>query len=313
MDFSALRADIEAFSIITVYRHLNPDCDAAGSQFALKQWILDNYPDKQVYALGTQKCSQGIWPDQDHVQDETIRNSLAIILDSANTERIDDSRWQTARKTIKIDHHPNRTPYGDCMYVDQEAAAACEILTEFFVQQTDRILSQTTAACAYKGLLTDTLCFRTTNTTANTLRCAAVLASKGIDIPALNRELFDQTLDEYRFANTIRSLYHLEDGRMAWVKLSAPMLEQYGVTARNARNYIDELGHVREFEIWCIFTEEFKEGRYQWDGSLRSKKIPVNDLAVKYNGGGHLNAAGVNHLSEEQVDSLIKDLLERIS
>ena len=312
MDFAGLRQDIEAFSIITIYRHLNPDCDASGSQFALKQWITDNWPEKQVYALGSQSCSQGIWPVQDEADESVIKQSLAIILDTANTERIDDGRWQKAAKTIKVDHHPNFTPFGDVMYVSPDYAAVCEILTEFFDSNPDLIFSEKTAEYAYKGLLTDTLCFRTANTTANTLRTAAILAGKGIRIPELNRELFDQTLDEYRFSSFLRANVNLLNGSLAWIKLNAETLSSHGIRAREARNFIDELGHVKEFAVWCIFTEEFKEGKMQWDGSLRSKTLPVNDLAREFNGGGHLNAAGVNHLSEEQVDELIKALDERI-
>ena len=312
MDFAGLRQDIESFSIITLYRHLNPDCDASGAQFALKQWIADNWPDKQVYALGSQSCSQGIWPAQDTADEVIIKHSLAIVLDTANTERIDDGRWQKAAKSVKIDHHPNFTPFGDEMLVMPEYAAVCEILTEFFHEQDDLVFSEKTAEYLYKGLLTDTLCFRTANTTAHTLKAAAILAEKGIRIPELNRELFDQSLDEYRFASFLRTQVNLIDGSLAWIKLDAETLSNWNIRARDARNCIDELGHVKEFDIWCIFTEEFKEGKMQWDGSLRSKVLPVNDLARQYNGGGHLNASGVNHLSEEQVDELIQALKARI-
>ncbi len=312
MDFNGLRAEIEANQTITLFRHLNPDCDAAGAQFALKTWILDNWPDKKVYALGTQKCTQGFWPENDTAELSVIERSLAVVLDCSNVERIDDDRWQKARKTVKIDHHPDVTPYGDLMYVDPISAATCEILAEFFRSQQDLTVSTLAASCAYKGILTDTLSFGTSNTTANTLQCAGYLAGFGIDIPGLNRELFDQTLDEFSFAGYIRSNIMIKDNKMAFIILDHDLLAEHHIAARLARNFIDEIGHVREFEIWCIFTEEFKEGRYQWDGSLRSKSIQVNDLARKYNGGGHFNASGVNHLSYEQVQSLIQELFERI-
>ena len=51
MGFDRLLQQIENAKIITIFRHTNPDCDALGSQFGLKNWIQDNYPDKQVYAL----------------------------------------------------------------------------------------------------------------------------------------------------------------------------------------------------------------------------------------------------------------------
>ena len=39
---------IEQYEVITIFRHIHPDCDALGSQFGLKQWISENYPDKKV-------------------------------------------------------------------------------------------------------------------------------------------------------------------------------------------------------------------------------------------------------------------------
>jgi nanoRNase/pAp phosphatase (c-di-AMP/oligoRNAs hydrolase) len=41
---------VEQYDVITIYRHIAPDGDALGSQFGLKQYLLDTYPHKQVYA-----------------------------------------------------------------------------------------------------------------------------------------------------------------------------------------------------------------------------------------------------------------------
>ncbi|MDO5122570.1 MAG: bifunctional oligoribonuclease/PAP phosphatase NrnA, partial [Erysipelotrichaceae bacterium] len=99
MNFSdLLLQEIEAADIITIYRHVHPDCDAVGSQFGLFNWLKENWPEKLVYALGREKCTQGHWPETDEVSDETIRNSLAIVLDTANTARIDDERAISASK-----------------------------------------------------------------------------------------------------------------------------------------------------------------------------------------------------------------------
>ena len=97
---------IAQYDTITLFRHQAADCDALGAQFGLKQWIQEHYPDKQVYALGTSLGSHGKdFPPIDAVSDEIITCSLAIILDTANAQRIDDERWRKAAYKIKIDHH----------------------------------------------------------------------------------------------------------------------------------------------------------------------------------------------------------------
>lgn len=52
MDFNLLLEEIEKYDSIVIYRHENPDVDACGSQFGLKSWLEDNYPNKKVYAFG---------------------------------------------------------------------------------------------------------------------------------------------------------------------------------------------------------------------------------------------------------------------
>ena len=51
-DAQWLVSQIEAYDTIVIFRHILADADALGSQFGLKTWIEDNYPDKHVYAVG---------------------------------------------------------------------------------------------------------------------------------------------------------------------------------------------------------------------------------------------------------------------
>jgi acetate kinase/phosphoesterase RecJ-like protein len=311
--FEGLLEEIERAEIITIFRHVRPDCDAAGSQFALKNWIEDNWPQKKVYALGDGYCPQGnCWPVSDTCRNDDIRKSIAIILDTANEKRIDDERYELARKIIKIDHHPNREPYGHLIYVTETAAATCEILAEFF-RQCDIAMSQKTAEYLFRGMLTDTLCFRTSNTRAHTLEIAGWIAQFSVRIPELNRELFDQPLKDYRFANMLRNTVRIVDGRMAYRIVTLDEQRQWEYTASQVRNFIDEYGHVREFEIFALITEADANGTIVYDASLRSKVVIINRIAEKYGGGGHNNACGVKDLSRSQLDDLLSDLFASIS
>ena len=59
MNYNRILQLIEEYDTITIFRHQRPDCDASGSQFGLKQWINDNYPEKKVYALGKSGSHSG--------------------------------------------------------------------------------------------------------------------------------------------------------------------------------------------------------------------------------------------------------------
>ena len=111
--FAGLYSALEQSEVITLYRHINPDCDALGSQWGLATWLKHRFPLKRVIVLGHQKMTNGLFPDSDEIDDETVRQSLAIVLDTANVRRIDDERWQSARQIIHLDHHPQIEHFAD--------------------------------------------------------------------------------------------------------------------------------------------------------------------------------------------------------
>ena len=305
---------IEASEVITIFRHVGADSDALGSQFGLKTWILDQYPNKQVYALGEDLGSQGkLFPPIDDVADEVIANSLAIILDTANAARIDDARWQLAAKKIKVDHHLEVEHFGDLEIVKETAGATCEILASLF-QKDGRPLSSTAANYLYGGLIADTLQFSIASTTSDTLLAAAYLAQCHADIPRINRENFSKTLKEFQFETFIRSHYKLLDGHLAYIILHAQDYEQFGLTRNEAKEKVYALGNVNEFEVWALFIEQAESDKNEplYQGSLRSKQTAINDIANAFNGGGHKLACGVKRLSPAMIEALLQQLLRRI-
>lgn len=307
MKYKELIKAIEQEDDIAIFRHQHPDCDAMGSQCALVTWIKECFPNKNVYLMGTESCDQFDFLPLDTVSDSRLSKCMAIILDTANSDRIDDQRYQKCRYSIKIDHHPDTEQFGRISYVQTSAAATCEIIAEFFQEQEHRKVSLQTAIYLYAGLLTDTLCFRTSNTTAHTLAMASYLAAFGVDIPVINRRLFDQTMQDFRFANELRSRIIIDKG-LAYAVYEISDLKKWNIAASRARNFIDEMGHVKEFQVWALFTARICDNQIVYDGSLRSKKVPVNSLAGHYNGGGHANAAGVKGLSAEKLKTLISEL-----
>ena len=124
MDWSLLLQEIEKYDSIAIYRHENPDVDACGSQFGLKTWLNNNYPEKHVYAFGEEVCTQRYFPENDIEEEDIVKNCLAISLDTANEPRLDGKYFNVAKKKIKIDHHPNREPYGDLVFVDPKYAGS---------------------------------------------------------------------------------------------------------------------------------------------------------------------------------------------
>ncbi len=306
-DLRIILEKIEEADIITIFRHTRPDGDAAGSQLGLKEWISYHYPQKEVYACGKEVFDT--YPYVDEVDDETIKESLAIILDTSNHERVDDERYAMAKTTIKIDHHPANDAFADYNFVNENAGALCEYLT-LILDSFNKPIPQCAAKYLYSGILTDTLSFRTASTNKSSLKAAYILAETGIDLYDITENIFKQSERIFNFRTYLRTKIKNENG-LAYVIFEEDDYAKYQVSDSVARFQVAEMNGVEDFKIWCIFTKN-NAGRY--DGSLRSKRIySVNDIAEHYGGGGHKNAAGVKNLSTGDLEMILSELRTRIN
>lgn len=307
MSFADIASCLEEAQIITLFRHTHPDCDALGSQWGLYVWLRDNFPEKQVYALGAETTDQCIFPLSDVISDDLIRSSLAIVCDTGNTGRIDDKRYALAKKIIKIDHHPDVDPYTEYRHVDDKAAAVCQILALFMKSQEGKAVSRKCAEYLYRGLVSDSLSFSTSSVTTKTFEAAMFLIKTGIDIAEINRDVKDVSLARFKYLGFLREKMQVKDGCIAYAVLTQEDIRSQSLTANQAREHVNEFAGVREFQAWAVFTEkESKPGYY--DGSLRSKHIDVSKIAVKYGGGGHRNASGTKDMTIEDISKAVEEM-----
>lgn len=296
---------IQQYENICIYRHQKPDGDAVGSQLAFKTWMQDNYPNKLVYLMGIDKYEK--LPYVDVISDEITKKCLAIILDTANGGRVDDSRFTLADKSIKLDHHSFNDDYATINVVDPKYAATCELLTDLFIyfeEEYQLKLSKETARYLYIGILTDTMSFKTSNVSANTLKVASKLVDKGIQVSEICKFVLTKSYSQFKIANHVRNKIILED-RLAYAIFSYQQSLELNTDTATIRNQISELFGIDEFQIWLIVTQ-IESGEYK--ASIRSKQMAINHIAEKYGGGGHQLAAGASPKNIEEVFNLIKDL-----
>lgn len=299
---------IKQYDIITLFRHQAADCDALGSQFGLKQWIQETYPEKQVYALGESLGSHGKdFPAIDVVDDDIIKQSLAVILDTANAIRIDDARWQTAAYKIKIDHHIFVEQYADWEWIVDTKGATCEILADLFQKRGEK-LSKQCAEYLYSGLISDTVQFSIAATTPDMLRTAAYLVEQGVDVAKVNAMNFAKDIRDFQLENHIRSHFQLQGEHVAYCILSKADYEAFHLTFNEAKEKVYALGGVNEFYTWALFVENGADehGNPLYNGSLRSRNLFINDIATRFGGGGHRRACGVKHLSRNDIDAILQ-------
>lgn len=296
---------IKEYDDIAIFRHQRPDGDAMFSALALAQFINDNFPDKTVKVGGEDKFD--LVSRNDDLSLAFIKRSLAIVLDTSTSERIDDERALKAKQLIKIDHHPINDDYGIINLVDAKASACSEVLAAMFLSKDFKGLDLSAKVCEYLycGIISDTINFRTTNVTAETLSIASKLVKRGdLKIAELVEYIMDKDIEAYVRSTKIRNLLKIKS-KFGYIILKETDLKKLNISQAEAKTNIDEIGKIKDLQIWSIAIEN--EGLF--DVSVRSKRgHTINTVCSQYGGGGHKNAAAAKKLSRNDLKKMYKTL-----
>ena len=185
--FEQLRKIIEENDSIVIFGHIYPDGDCYGSQIGLRELLRLNYPKKQVYAVGSglQRFFK-LMGKMDLVSDETISNSLAILLDGNDVSRMEDQRVSKAKAFIKIDHHIENYRFTEGPFViDTSANSTCEMIVKMAQESCWRI-NPTIANALFLGILTDSGRFQYIEDFPTAFHEAAWLCENGANPKAIN-------------------------------------------------------------------------------------------------------------------------------
>ena len=304
--FERILQTIKEHDTVIIHRHSKPDGDAMGSQIGLKYLILDNFPEKNVYAVGDSagRFSFMDGATMDEVNDETYQNALAIVLDSGAEHLVSDERWKTAKTTARFDHHIFTGQFCDVEKVDTHYESCCGLLTEFALQ-TGLAFSPRSAKALYTGMVTDSGRFRYDSTTSDTFRLASELLKQEFSITDIYADLY---ADDFKFVR-LRAQFILKicftENNVAYIYTTSEEVPSYGVdTFTISRGMVGTMADLKGVDIWVNFTEENDKVLVE----IRSAKYNINPIAVKYGGGGHAKASGASVDSKETAMALLADL-----
>lgn len=292
--WNRLLQQIESHDVITLFRHQYPDSDALGSQLGLKHWIENRWKDKKVLALGSGK-------DMDQAEDDEIRKSLAVITDTSNAARVDDERWKLADASVRIDHHVKVEQFTDLDYVDDGAAASCEIIARLLSQAGESIPADS-AQRLYEGLIADCINYSISSTTPETMRAGAWLLEQKANVILAKQDCFDASYEDFLYENRVRSKACRQDNFLYSIMEPADYL-LCAQTFSSAKEKVYALSGIRGMEVWALFTR--MEDGVHYSASLRSVTMEVRDIAVRFGGGGHVCASGIKNLTTAQVQEII--------
>ena len=297
---------IKKNDVITLYGHVNPDPDCYGSSLALREIIKDNFKNKEVYALGygSEKLYDRL-TEYDEVSDEKIKQSLAIICDCSEIERISEPRIRLAKQIIKIDHHIEGKPFIGVKWVDVDSIACAQMIAEFAFTYKLKI-SKLAAELLYLGICTDSGRFRYAPTNAKTHMIVSKLYDLGIEPKSIFAIIYQSEEAYVKYQALIISKFQKTKHNVIYCFMDNKDYEQFGLAYDQVSKNVNVLGNIRGCPIWCLFTRS-PEGQIRIE--FRSNGLDVQKVALKYGGGGHKQASGAR-LENQKDFTLAKEVVK---
>ncbi len=239
----------------------------------------------------------------ENVSIETIKNSLIISCDNPVIDRLDFDYKDSINKCIKIDHHILVENYGDVEWVDTSYSSCCEMIATLAIEN-NWVINETAATYLYLGLTTDAGRFLYSYT-PNLFKVAQKLVECKANVSKIYPFIYEQTIDSTRFHGFCQSNFQLTGYGVGYNKLTPELLATLGIDAYQGAGMVNALSNMKGVEIWAHFSETEE---HTVRAELRSKGLPVNEIANEFGGGGHKQAAGCTLLNWDEVDKCIEKL-----
>lgn len=298
--------EIKKFDNIVIARHIGPDPDAIASQIALRDSIKKTFPNKNVLAVGMGVAKFKKYGLLDKSDFTDIKDALLIITDVPNKERVDGIEGLDYKKIIKIDHHPCEEEFANIALVDETASSTCEIIAEL-IFNSKLVLDKTIASNLFLGIASDSDRFRIKCTTLRTfIIVSRLIKETDLDFVPLYDILYERPLNEIKFHAYLSEQLKVSENGFAYVKISSDVIKEYKVDTATASNMVNDFNYIKDLYVWTFITYDEKNEIFKVN--IRSRGPVINEIASKYNGGGHKFASGVRTSNEKDIDNLLKDL-----
>ncbi len=293
-DWAEAERVVREASRILAIAHVSPDGDAIGSLLGFANAMRAQ--GKHVTTAAQDPAHPrfdylpGVRDIRQHVSGEF---DLVVALDSGDRQRLGtvyDPDKYGALPLLQLDHHITNTFFGTVNVVDTTLASTSELVFRL-LQQMQIPITHDVASALLTGVITDTLAFRTSNTTPETLATAMELMRAGANLQEITRNaLVLRSLEQIKLLGAGIVSAQL-DGRVIYACLTRKMRKELGnKEERGDGGLVGTLITVYEADIAAVFVE-LPSGEVEI--SLRAAPgFDVSQAAVTLGGGGHPAAAG---------------------
>lgn len=310
-EYKKIIKEIKKAENIVIFRHELPDFDALGSQFGLYYWLMNNFPTKHVFLAGKNhvKFTPKLYPVIEEIDDDDFpKDFLAIVCDTANEKRIDDKRFKNAKMIVKFDHHPFADDYANIQIINEELSSCAELIADFmFFNKRKYPISRCVAKYLFSGIVGDSGRFLFSSVSKHTFDTVSKLMDTGLDISKdVYLKMYSKTYQDLLVTKYILNNTIFTDNGVAYYVLKEQDLNDLNITKERGKENLSMLRDLENIEVCFSVTEDVVDNNYRI--SIRSKRIPINHIAEKYDGGGHELASGAKLNSLDNLPELVNDL-----
>lgn len=289
MSDEIINTKIALANSIGIVSHIRPDGDAIGATLGLGLALI--HAGKSVQMV----LKDGISPTFRHLTGASMVKrkfesecDLVFVLDCSDLART-GGVLNGRKPDINIDHHITNEYFAEVNLVEGEAVATSAVLARH-MSSWELEIDTDVARALLTGILSDSIGFRTNNTTSDSLRLAADLIDKGANISDLyNKALLSRSFEATKYWGFALSRMQREGG-LVWTSLTLEDRKASGYFGNDDADLTNVLSSIDSFEIAVLFVEQSAErSKVSWRSS---GNIDISNLAHQLGGGGHPAAAG---------------------
>ena len=241
---------------------------------------------------------------------------LCIVLDCGDATRLGDAVkfFETAKRTICIDHHVSNQAFADKNKIVADASSASELVYD---SMDPAKITKEIAECIYTGMIHDTGVFQYSCTSSHTMEVAGCLMDLGIDYPTI----VDKTFYEKTFAQNkilgqalLKSRLY-EDAECIASVITQEEMAEFSVLPKHLDGIVSQLRMTKEAEV-AIFLYGLEPGAYKVSTRCKGDRVDLSQIAMKYHGGGHKKAAGFTVEGDDPwalIDGIVTDVKEQLA
>jgi phosphoesterase RecJ-like protein len=304
---------------ILIVSHVFPDADAIGSQLALGNILESLGKDVFYYCEDFVLSMYEFMPGSEQLDNDLpdlLQFDAAVAVDCGDRFRLGheaDALLQID-PFIVIDHHAGHRDFGDISWVEADRSSTAEMIFDLAMALSADI-SYNAAYCLYTAIVSDSGSFKYESTSAYTFHVASNLLNRGVVPSEVAGKLYDNySVNRLRLLEKVLGSLELYfEGQIAIITATNEMFKESGAKREDTEEFINLPRALRSVKV-AAFLKETLDGYIKV--SLRAKgECDVSQVALKYGGGGHRNAAGYRAKNKSLVEvneELVQELRRRL-